>query len=376
MVRQFDHEFERERRGRGVILNDLKDTAGPAERNDWQRMKDFAFLQIEPGRYLIGFGPFEPMPDPPSAESGEAAFYRNDFRLSDPEPWKKPASFRIVENLREFVAGNGSAPLPAIEWRGLRDTDFHSVFEEIQARIEAGTLEKSVPVITERGRLNRGDPATLLKAVNAVGHGLRPFGWRIGESGMIGATPEQLLSVREGKLETMALAGTAPKHEAGDFLDDKKEIREHEFVADYLVENLAQLGDLHRKTREVMDLGSLVHFLSRIELKLSDPNPDLNALIRLMHPTPALGAFPRGEGALEDLCEIREKLKAPPEFGAPFGVAWDGQFQSVVAIRAVSWNGHDVFLPSGCGIIRESRLDREWRELALKRNSVKALLGV
>ncbi|MEZ5431131.1 MAG: hypothetical protein R3F31_08125 [Verrucomicrobiales bacterium] len=38
--------------------------------------------------------------------------------------------------------------------------------------------------------------------------------------------------------------------------------------------------------------------------------------------------------------------------------------------------GREVWLPSGCGIIRESRFDREWRELALKRNSVKALLGV
>lgn len=339
-------------------------------------MKDFAFLQIEPGRYLFGFGPFESMPGPPLPASGEAAFYLNDFRLSDEMPWKKPAYFRIVENLREFVAGNGSAPLPAIEWRGLRDSDFHSVFEEIQRQIEAGSLEKSVPVITERGRLNNGDPATLLKAVNAVGHGLRPYGWRIGESGMIGATPEQLFSVRSGRLETMALAGTAPKHEAGDFLDDKKEIREHEFVADYLVENLSQLGELQRETREVMDLGSLVHFLSRIELKLNDPKPDLDTLIRQMHPTPALGAYPRGEGALEDLCELRRKLKAPPQFGAPFGVAWDDQFQSVVAIRAVCWDGRDVFLPSGCGIIRESRFDREWRELALKRNSVKALLGV
>ena len=76
-------------------------------------MEDFAFLQIEPVRYLIGFGPFTSSSAPPE-ENGDAAFYVNDFRLSDLNPWKQPAEFRIVENLREFVAGNGSAPLPAL----------------------------------------------------------------------------------------------------------------------------------------------------------------------------------------------------------------------------------------------------------------------
>ncbi|MCB1078251.1 MAG: chorismate-binding protein, partial [Verrucomicrobiae bacterium] len=143
-----------------------------------------------------------------------------------------------------------------------------------------------------------------------------------------------------------------------------------------LMERLSEIGSIVRETRSVMDLGSLIHFLSRIRVKLNDPQPSLNDLIRLMHPTPALGAFPRGEGALRMLWEFREKLGAPPQFGAPFGVTWQGEFRSVVAIRNVSWSGSEMRLPSGCGIIRESRFDREWRELALKRNSVKALLGV
>ena len=339
-------------------------------------MKDFAFLQIEPGRFLFGSGPFEASAERPDAEEGSAAFYLNDFELSDEKPWKRPASFQIVESLRPFVAGNGSAPLPSIEWSGLGHGSFREVFDETREQIESGDLEKSVPVITERGHLSSGDPASLMKAFDGSNGSVWAYGWQFGDRGMIGATPEQLFSVRDGHLETMALAGTAPKHETGDFLEDPKEIREHEFVADYLVENLSQLGELQRETREVMDLGPLVHFLSRIQLKLTEPDPDLDALIRLMHPTPALGAYPRGEGALRHLCESRNRLETPPEFGAPFGVSWDGKFQSIVAIRGIAWEGREVFLPSGCGIIRESRFDREWRELALKRNSVKARLGV
>lgn len=335
---------------------------------------DFAFLKVDPARYLCGLGPFDARTAPPRDEG--AVFYINDFELSDPAPWKVPARTFFTGDVRELLPENGETPLPAIEWHGLRDGEFRSVYEEIQRQIREGGLEKSVPVLTERGHLNGGDPAALLKAIGSADDSLRGYGFRMGDRGMVGATPEQLFSVAGGRLETMALAGTAPKHEARDFLHDAKEIREHEFVADYLLAKLSELGEIERETRTVLDLGSLVHYLSRIRVRLHDPEPDLDLLIREMHPTPALGAYPRGEGALNRLFASRKKLKAPPGFGAPFGVWWDGRFQSVVAIRNVSWEGSEMALPSGCGIIRESRFDREWRELALKRNSVKGLFGV
>ena len=79
---------------------------------------------------------------------------------------------------------------------------------------------------------------------------------------------------------------------------------------------------------------------------------------------------------MRKLYEYRSLLAAPSRFGAPFGVVVDGEFSSVVAIRNISWSGNDVFLPSGCGVIEESTLANEWEELALKRNSVKDILGI
>jgi menaquinone-specific isochorismate synthase len=47
-----------------------------------------------------------------------------------------------------------------------------------------------------------------------------------------------------------------------------------------------------------------------------------------------------------------------------------------VGIRHICWRGDEVLLPSGCGFIAESDPAREWRELALKRESVKRMFGV
>jgi menaquinone-specific isochorismate synthase len=54
----------------------------------------------------------------------------------------------------------------------------------------------------------------------------------------------------------------------------------------------------------------------------------------------------------------------------------DGTFEALVAIRMVAWHGEEVRIPSGCGVIEESRLVNEWRELRLKREAVRAAFGV
>jgi len=336
-------------------------------------MTDFAFIQISPDRYLCGMGPFRSS-DTVSGE--DVAFYRNHFDLSDPKPWKIPAEVFETSDLRVLLPENGSTPLPEIAWCGLGDTEVRAVFDEILAEIEAGTIQKSVPVLTERGILHHGELAALVKALDMVPDALQGYGYRVGEKGMIGLTPETLFTLEDGLLTTMALAGTAPRHEMERFPGDDKEIREHELVADYLCDRLAPLGEVRRGKRTVLDLGSILHFQTNIQVKLTQPSPTLTEIVDLMHPTPALGACPRGLGALRKLSGYRQRLNAPTEFGAPFGLWYREKFRCLVAIRHVSWSGNEVCLPSGVGLVRGSRFDREWRELGLKRNSVKALLGV
>ncbi len=337
-------------------------------------MDDFAFIKLAPNRYLCGIGPFTSSSQPPA--EGGSAFYRNNFELSDPEPWKIPSRLFETADLRLLLPDNGATPLPEIAWSGLGDADVRGIFEEILGNIREGELEKSVPVLAERGILHRGEPAALVKAIIGAPEALSGYGYREGDVGMIGATPEQLFTVEKGMLETMALAGTAPRHEVPDFHNDPKEIREHELVADYLINLLSPLGEVTREDRTILDLGSIVHFLTRIRVRLGDLDSDLNDLVKRLHPTPALGACPRGEGALQQLVAYRRRLNVPEEFGAPFGALHEGRFQALVAIRNVSWDGRDVFLPSGVGLVDGSRFDREWRELSLKRNSVKSLFGV
>ena len=190
----------------------------------------------------------------------------------------------------------------------------------------------------------------------------------------VGCIPSKsLLNLSDGVLQTMALAGTAPPAERDQFACDPKQIREHALVIDGIRASLG--GQVEQADRGILELNGLLHFITRLRKKLSGPI-DLNTLIRQLHPTPAVGFLPRSDkvGAIHE--RIRQQLSPPSTFAAPFGW-WDkGTFQAVVTIRQLSWTGDNVFLPAGCGLIRESDLDSEWSELALKRSVVKQLLSL
>jgi menaquinone-specific isochorismate synthase len=326
-----------------------------------------AFLQDGEGRYVVGFGPFEERASPPPRG---AAFYRNDFGLRDPRPWKVPRTVEVMESLPSAGAGE-----PEIAWEDVGADGFAEVYAEVTEAIGRGLIEKSVPVVTENGLVQSGDPGALIKRLNRLPENLQGYGWLGREEGFIGATPEKLLAVKDRLLKTMALAGTARSDDTVVFEADQKEIREHEYVAGSLAAKLSDIGTVRREARRVMQLGPLVHFETPIEVDLNRPEePD--RLIQHLHPTPALGPLPKTDETLGLLLNWRNRLGCPETFGAPFGLWRDGALTIVVAIRMIAWRGNAVLLPSGCGVIAESRLVNEWRELRIKRDAVKTIFGV
>jgi menaquinone-specific isochorismate synthase len=328
-----------------------------------------AWLARRDGSVLIGRGPFQESATPPT---DGVAFYVRDFALEHPRPWKIPAEVEQLA-LAEFAQANPRIPGLACEWQPLDAAAFSEVFQEVMTGIHGGVFEKTVPVVTECGSFDQPPGPDLIAAMARCVPPLQSYGWVCNGSGFAGATPELLFSLDGRMLNTMALAGTARSEDRDVFAVDEKEIREHEYVAQTLVSKLLDLGELERQSRQILDLGSIVHFLTRIQVNLREPMaPDV--LLRRLHPTPALGPLPRTDGTMRLLADWRQRLGCPPHFGAPFGV-WDhGRFDAVVAIRGIWWDGTQVHIPAGCGVIEASRLVNEWRELRLKREAVKRSL--
>jgi menaquinone-specific isochorismate synthase len=329
--------------------------------------QEMALFGLSHGRRLIGYGPFTHSAQRPA---DGAAFYLNDFGLSVEKPWRIPQRWEVVE--AESIPAQ---ELPEINWQAPDAGSFAQVFQDISQAIRKGIFEKTVPVSVEHGVLQIGDLRAFANAFARVPAPKISYAWLDADGGFAGATPELLFALQGQHLQTMALAGTARREEREMLAVDEKEIREHEYVAQNLMAKLADMGTLIRQERAILDLGPIVHFQTLIDVNLEEAT-SVEALLRKLHPTPALGPLPRTKETMDLLLGWRQQLGCPAEFGAPFGLWFEGAFRAVVAIRGIWWQGDQVKLPAGCGVIEASRVVNEWRELRLKREAVKSAIGI
>ena len=195
----------------------------------------------------------------------------------------------------------------------------------------------------------------------------------------LGSSPETLVQLKGGHVETVALAGTrrrdplSPGEDAAlgvDLLDSPKDRAEQLLVEEAIVEALAP----HVHALIVPDQPIVVrhpdvqHLKTTIRGQLSDDATIFELLDRL-HPTPAVGGLPRSS-ALAWLGN-HEKLDRG-WYAGPIGwISQSGEGVFVVAIRSVLMARDSAAAFAGCGLIADSNPADEWEESQIKLQTVR-----
>ncbi len=162
--------------------------------------------------------------------------------------------------------------------------------------VETGALRKLVLAVRQRLELDRpADPLQLLAQLRLRQPGSCRFLWQQAQGGvLLGASPERLLTVRQGQLRSDALAGTAPIGPAADLLPGSvKDRHEHELVVEAITEVLREAGLIRagRADPGWRATGNCCICTPRSPLSLGDQQP--LALAAALHPTPAVAGLPR-----------------------------------------------------------------------------------
>lgn len=338
-------------------------------------LRDGAVLSADGQRFWIGFGGWERTASPPAQR---LSFFAPDFFLTDSAPWWTPLFAMEVERAT-LLDALGETPVPTIRWEQPSRTKWDGAFAEVNRRFRETDLRKAVPALFERAHFapDTATRAVWLRRLLESSQPVRVYGLWSGGEGILGATPETLFTRRGNRrVSTMALAGTRPRPDLPTIWNDPKEIHEHELVVSDLRTALSPLGLVQSGARRLLSLALLEHWQTPVELELAEPF-DFSRLVEALHPTAALGVSPRSGGWrwLGDLPGAQDPWRG--RFGAPFGaIAADGDAHCLVAIRNVQWRGESLILGAGCGLVEQSECSREWEELALKRLSVKRMLGL
>ena len=264
-------------------------------------------------------------------------------------------------------AEEGEVPGPAISRSSSWQEGYRSVVERGLDLVEAGELRKLVLAVRQRLHLARPlDPLQLLAQLRRRQPGSCRFLWQRGEGpALLGASPERLLTVRQGQLRSDALAGTAPIGAAAEqLLHSDKDRREHELVVEAITGVLQNAGLRPRRPRHprLARHGQLVHLHTPITADLADQQP--LAVAAALHPTPAVAGLPRRE-AMAALRSLEPFERG--HYAAPIGwIDAEGDTELRVAIRSGSLQGPQLELTAGAGLVRGSAVERELAEVALK----------
>ena len=241
--------------------------------------------------------------------------------------------------------------------------------------IQQGLFKKLVPALPESFPLERKPLLCLqklFKNTQKISHGFL-YGFWEGDKGLLGFTPEILFSLKGNYFSTMALAGTKP-YPAPSLLKDFKEQREQALVVQSLQESLKGLLKLKPQKTVELVFPPLKHLYTKLEGELNN-SFDFEKFCHKLHPSSALGGYPQ-KPAFEWL-QQHPFQKDRGRFGAPFGYLRAAKEAfCLVALRALEWEGDQAQIFSGGGLLKESVVQKEWRELFRKRQQVKTFFGI
>jgi isochorismate synthase len=254
------------------------------------------------------------------------------------------------------------------------------------AAIEGGTLEKVVLArscsVSASGALASGfEPGHLLSALRPLHPDCTLFAVRFAGATLVGATPELLVQLEGDRVETAALAGSAPRGRspredralARALRESKKEQEEHAIVVRALRDALTGCCDelSFPEAPGLLATEGIQHLHTPLRGRLARRTATgILDLVSRLHPTPAVGGAPR-QAALAWL-RAHEGLDRGWYAGGVGFVDAAGEGAFAVPLRAALLRGGDAVLFAGAGIVRGSRPEAELAETRLK---LRAVLG-
>ena len=207
------------------------------------------------------------------------------------------------------------------------------------------------------------EPFDVYRALRTVNPSPYLYFLRMGDTHVLGSSPEMLVRVTGRKLEYRPIAGTHPrgKDEAEDqrleekMLHDEKERAEHVMLVDLGRNDLGRVSEYGSvKVKDLMYVerySHVMHLVSALEGKL---RADLDALdaFAACFPAGTLSGAPkvRAMQIIEELEPTRRGVYGGSVLYADFA----GNLDSCIAIRTMLMQGKKAYLQAGAGIVADS----------------------
>ena len=253
-----------------------------------------------------------------------------------------------------------------------------AAFEKMVERAKAAIVEGDIfqVVLSRRYDLPvQGDLLPYYEALKLANPSPYMYYLKNGERRLVGASPEMLVRVDGGRVETFPIAGTRPmgrtpaetERLAEELLADQKEAAEHAMLVDLArndVGRVAEYGTVRvSESRKIERFSHVQHLVSKVEARLRPGKGALDAFAALV-PAGTVSGAPKVR-AMEIIHDL-EKDARGPYAGAVGYFSFNGNADAAIAIRTLTASGDRASVQAGAGIVHDSIPEAEARETEAK----------
>jgi anthranilate synthase component 1 len=203
---------------------------------------------------------------------------------------------------------------------------------------------------------------------------------KMGSRQIVGSSPEMLVRVEGGIVETFPIAGTRPRVEnprrnealTQELVLDPKERAEHVMLVDLARNDIGKVSEFGTVSvpefMKVYQYSHVQHMVSRVSGKLRKGCDCYDAL-RAVFPAGTVSGAPKVRAM--EIIEESEPCRRGPYAGALGYFSYNGNADFAITIRALVAKENKGYIQVGAGVVADSVPEREWFETEHK---AKALL--
>lgn len=201
---------------------------------------------------------------------------------------------------------------------------------------------------------------------------------------VVGASPESLLTIRNGQMAANPIAGTRKRGHteeedqllAAELASDEKERAEHQMLVDLSrndVGRVASIGSVKiPKYMAIEKYQHVMHLVSEVTGELNEAMHPLDALVSCL-PAGTVSGAPKVR-AMQLIQQYEEERRGV--YGGAIGyIGFNGNLDTALAIRTFVVKDQSVHVQAGAGIVYDSDPQAEYEETLHKARSLTEVFG-
>jgi anthranilate synthase component 1 len=253
---------------------------------------------------------------------------------------------------------------------GFNRDDFIEAVEKSKEYILAGDIFQVV--LSQRMSVPyKARPLDVYRSLRALNPSPYMYFIDLGETQIVGSSPEVLVRVQNRRVTLRPIAGTRKRGAtvaedqalAEELLSDPKECAEHLMLIDLGrndVGRVAKTGSVEMTDQMIIERYShVMHIVSEVQADLDDGLCAMDA-IRAAFPAGTLSGAPKIR-AMEIINEL-EPVKRNIYAGAVGYISWHDDTDLAIAIRTAVIHDGKLHVQAGAGIVADSDAAKEWQE--------------